>query len=371
MKTTSIVILVMLCLSDTGTAQVEAGGQAATQYYKSASLQTPRAANAGKPGFGWQTVFWGDVQVTENVNFSATATSTDISQITFEYLAIRIANITPLGLNLQVGRFDLPFCNLGERRYPRRNPFYGLPLIHEYRTALSDNVTTESDLLARRGAGMGMRVLDKGIYDLGFMASGSAGILDYAFALSTGTVSATTYSPGNTNSQFSTIFRLAVTPATGLTIGAAYACGAYLEEQSPGAVRVVNPGDFIQKSLEGDLEYSYGHLILNAEGVYTVYPVPFEFRDEQLKVLGYNIEGKYTLIPRLFVALRVGGLRFGDVQLGPAVQPWDYDVDEFEGSLGYFLDRDVLCKVVRRETRTHGGTRPKDSMTVAQIVVAF
>jgi hypothetical protein len=371
MNTTFLVIALLLCLPQWGSAQVEAGGQTAALYYKSASLQTPRAVNWGKPAFGWQTMLWGDVRVAENVNVSATVTSTDISQITFEYLAIRIANLIPLGLDLQIGRFDLPFCNLGDRRYPRRNAFYGLPLIHEYRTTLPDNVTTESDLLSRRGTGTGMRVLDKGIYDLGVMLSGSAGILDYAFALSTGTISATTYSPGNTNSGFSTIFRLAITPVTGFTIGTSFASGAYLEEQSQGAARVINPGDYIQKSIEADLEYSYGHLVMNAEGVYTVYPVPLEFRDEQYKVLGYNVEAKYTLVPRLFAAVRAGGLRFGDVLLGPTVQPWDYDVDEFEGSLGYFLDRDVLCKVVRRETRTRGGTRPKDSMSAVQLVVAF
>jgi len=38
---------------------------------------------------------------------------------------------------------------------------------------------------------------------------------------------------------------------------------------------------------------------------------------------------------------------------------------------GIFLDKDVLLKAVRRETRTLGGKRPKDNLNVLQLVVAF
>jgi hypothetical protein len=352
-------------------AQVEIGGQVAAQFYRSASLQTPRAINQGRPGIGWQTVLTGVVGVTENVSASGIVNITDRNQITIEYLAIRMSDLTPLGLNFQIGRFDLPFGNLGERRYPRRNPLFGLPLIHEYRTALPDNVVSQSALLAGRGLGTGMRVLDMGIYDLGMMVSGSAGILDYAFALSTGTVSAATYGLGNSNGDMNKIFRLAVTPMAGLTLGAAYAWGAYLDELNSMPTQAIDFNTYIQKSLEFDFDYSRGHLVLNGEGVYTEYPVPLETGDEIFKVFGYNVEARYTLVPRFSIALRIGGLRFGNALLGSMVQPWDYDVDELEGGLGYFLDRDVLCKLVRRETRTSGGTRPKDSLTALQFVVAF
>jgi hypothetical protein len=365
-------ILIPACLVSTaGRAQIEVGGQVAAQFYKSASLQTPRAINHGNPGFGWQMVLSGDARIAENVAASGTVNINERSQIAFEYLTIRLTNLTSLGLNFQIGRFDLPFGNLGERRYPRRNPLFGLPLIHDYRTALPDNVVNASEVLAARGTGTGMRVLDLGMYDLGVMVSGSIGILDYAFAVSTGTVSAVTYGLGNSNGDMSKIIRLAITPMTGLTIGGAYAWGAYLDDPAPSPVHPIDINAYIQKSLELDFDYSAGHFVLNGEGVYTIYPVPFETREGRCKVIGYNVEGKYTVMPRVYVALRLGGLRFGEAQLESAMQPWDYDVDEYEGGIGYFFDRDVLCKLVRRETRTLGGTRPNDSLTALQFVVAY
>jgi len=88
-------------------------------------------------------------------------------------------------------------------------------------------------------------------------------------------------------------------------------------------------------------------------------------------VLGYYVEGKYTLIPRLYAALRVSGLEFGNVRSGGIEQQWDYNVVEWEGGLGYFVDKDVLLKAVRRETRILGGSGPKDNLTVVQLVVAY
>ena len=57
--------------------------------------------------------------------------------------------------------------------------------------------------------------------------------------------------------------------------------------------------------------------------------------------------------------------------IGVIQQPWDYNLIEWEGGLGFFIDRDVLLKAVRRETRTRGGSRPKDNLSVLQLVVAY
>jgi hypothetical protein len=67
----------------------------------------------------------------------------------------------------------------------------------------------------------------------------------------------------------------------------------------------------------------------------------------------------------------VSGLEFGNVRSGGIEQQWDYNVVEWEGGLGYFVDKDVLLKAVRRETRILGGSGPKDNLTVVQLVVAY
>jgi len=169
---------------------------------------------------------------------------------------------------------------------------------------------------------------------------------------------------GNPNS-------FAVTPMTGLTIGAAYSWGAYLDEPDQPPPRDVNVNTYQQKSAEIDIEFSRGHLVMNGQAVYNTWPVPLETRDENLSVFGYYLEGRYTILPGLYLALRSSGLRFADAHLEGINQPWDYDVTEWECAAGYFIDRDILLKLVRGETRTRGGSNPKDNLTALQLAVAF
>jgi hypothetical protein len=216
-----------------------------------------------------------------------------------------------------------------------------------------------------------MRLLDLGIYDIGAMVFGSYDIVSYAFAVTSGTVSATSYNYQNTNNDLGKIIRLTVTPAAGLTLGGAFAWGAYIDEpyQFPG--RALDVDEYRQKTAEVDLEFSRGHAVIFGEIVFNSWSVPLDVDDEDFKVLGYYAEGKYTLMPRLFVAFRMSGLRFGDATLAQVSQPWDYNVTEWEGGIGYFLDRNVVVKVVRRETRTYGGTQPKDHLSVLQLAVEY
>jgi hypothetical protein len=369
-KQTIIFLSLLCCSARPGTAQIAFSGQTAAQYFQSAPTRSPRAVNAGRPSFGWETELFIDAQVTENVFAFSTIRASEARQIEFDQIAIRLMDLTPLHLNIQAGKFDLPFGNLGERRYPRRNNLFSLPLIYEYRSALPSSESSQANLLSNRGRGTGMRLLDLGMYGLGAMVYGSEGILDYAFSISNGTVSTASYQSPNSVDGLGKVIRLALTPMTGLTIGSAYAWGPYLVEY--GQSSAYGPlNAYVQKSAEVDIEISRGHFAFYGEGVYTIWPFPLEPRDQDFKVFGYYCEAKYTLIPRLYVALRVSGLRFGNAVLGSVDQPWDDNATEWEGGLGYFIDRNVLLKLVRRETRIQGGTFPKDNLTVLQLAVSY
>ena len=352
-------------------AQVVLSGQTAVQFFKSAPTQSQRSVNSGRSSFGLESDLFIDGRVNENVAGLLNARITDDGYVRFDYLAIRLANLTPLGLNLQAGKFDLPFGNLGERRFPRKNLLFGLPVIYEYRTALPDHVPTESEILMNQGRGTGIRLLDGGMYDLGVMLFGSVGVVDYALAVTSGTVSETAYGGGNSNSDLGKVFRLAITPITGFTIGGAYSWGAYLEETNKPLPRTIDVNTYNERAAEVDIEYSRGYMVLYGEGVYAAWQVPLETHDDEFKALGFYLEGKYTVLPRLYVAMRLSGLHFGNALLGGSQQSWDSDITEWEGGMGYFLDRDVLLKLVRRETRMHGGSMPKDNLTALQLTVAY
>jgi hypothetical protein len=373
MKNSVILVLMLLWSLHPGSAQVTITGGSAAHFFQSASTGSPRAGTNGHPSFGWETELFFDAPVTDKVIALATIRASEARQIDVEQAAVRLLDVTPLHLNIQAGKFDLPFGNLGERRYPRRNNLFGLPLIYEYRTALPNYAYSENYYALRLGRGSGMRQLDLGMYGIGAMVYGTEGILDYYFSVTSGSVSSTSYQTPNSVDDVAKTIRLAVTPMTGLTIGSAYSWGGYLAEPSTPSSSYAYPStkEYVQKSAEADIEFSRGHFIFYGEAVYNVWPVPLGTRDELFKVFGYYAEGRYTILPRLYVALRVSGLRFGDVLLWSLYQMWDDNVTEWEGGLGYFLDRNVLVKLVRRESRIQSPAAPKDHLTALQLAVSY
>ena len=374
MRTNKIALFILLlvcCTAPALRAQLSLSGQTGVHFYKSARTESPRVVADGNPAFGWQSHLFLDASVTDNVSAMANVRVADDGVINIDDVVIRLTNVTPLELNIQAGKFDLPFGNLAERRFPRRNPLFSLPLVYTYRTALPDHATSVAEIVSNQGQGRGMRLLDGGMYDVGAMVYGSLDVFDYALSVSNETISTTSYGTGSSKNDLGLIARLAVTPTTGLTIGAAYSWGSYLDQYASAANHAVDANAYKQRAWELDVTFSRGHGAIYGEAVYSVYPVSLETGDENFGVLGYSLEGKYTLMPRLYAALRASGLEFSNVLLGTLEQPWDYAVTEWEGGVGFFIDRDVLLKLVRRETRIHGGTMPKDNLTVLQLVVAY
>lgn len=364
------IVLMFLFASVHLRAQVDFSGMTSVDLLKSAPTQAPRWVNEGRPTFAWRADLFLNGIVSDNVAVLSNVRIDSTERLFFDYFAIRVTHISPLDVNFQVGKFDMPFGNLGERRFPRYNALYDLPLIYEYRTAAPNYPLSNTGQLEYwRGRGLGLRLLDGGIYDVGAMVYGSFDIFTYAFALSNGTLSTAAYGTENLKDEFGKVARVTATPATGLTIGLGYAWGAYL----PNAVSSANVDftEYQQKDAELDVAFSRGHLVFYGEIVHATWETPVANDVVDLGALGYYAEAKYTLMPRVYAALRVNGLQFENVQYGGYSMRWDYNVAEVEAGLGYFIDRNVLFKLVRRETRTYGGTYPKDNLTVGELAVSF
>jgi len=154
-------------------------------------ISEPRVVNKGTATFGWRFDLFIDAKVTDNVFVLANTRSFEDDPISIDYAAVRIVDLAGLGINFQMGKFDMPFGNLAERRFPSRNFLYGLPLIYEYRMSLTNQVPGRQEVMSNRGKGVGMRLLDLGIYDIGAMLYGDLGRLHYAVAGSNGTISST------------------------------------------------------------------------------------------------------------------------------------------------------------------------------------
>ena len=372
MKNILVFLACVLTLGAPVFSQVQLSGEASAFSLKSSRSQNQRVVNKGTATFGWRLDLFVDAKVTDNVFVLANTRSVEEDPMEVDYAAIRIVDFAGLGFNVQMGKFDMPFGNLAERRFPSRNFLYGLPLIYEYRMSLPNQVAARLDVLNGRGKGLGMRLLDYGIYDLGAMLYGDVGPLHYAVAGSNGTISSAAYHQLNQNDDFNKIVRLAYTPMMGLTVGASAAMGAYLADGGKPLPRVETTSNHYQQLIgEADIEFSRDRFILNGEGVYSQWTVPFENEDTKLSVIGYYAEAKYTWFPRFYTAARVGGLLFSRITVGATDPRWDNNVFEVEAGIGYHLDRNTILKLVRRETRTPEVTGTRDNLTVLQLAVSF
>lgn len=371
MKRIYFVVSFSLLAASMMLSQVKLGGQISAYGVKSDRSQNPRVINKGVPTIGWRLDFFLDALVTENVVGLVNVRILEDENPWFDYVAVRVTDIANLGINFQVGKFDMPFGNLAERRFPEKNFLFGLPLIHEYRTALPNQIITKTDLFNNRGKGAGMRLVDLGIYDVGAMVFGDIGRLHYAIAVSNGTISSPYGNPLNLNNDFGKIVRLTYTPMMGLTFGGSATMGAYLPDYGKPLATNKSVDDYTQKAAEFDIDFTLGHFLFYGEAVYSEWQVPLGNEDAKLSVIGYYAESKYTLIPRLYIAGRVGGLMFSQLDFDGVKRRWDYDMFEAEAGFGYFIDRNAVVKIVRRETRTLGITDPQDNLTALQIAIAF
>ncbi|HCA80956.1 MAG TPA: hypothetical protein DEP53_14605 [Bacteroidetes bacterium] len=371
MKNIVVTLALVMGLAAPVVSQVQLGGEASAYALKTSRSQNPRVVNRGTATFGWRLDLFLDAKVTDNVFVLANTRSFEDDPMSVDYAAVRIIDLAGLGIDFQIGKFDMPFGNLAERRFPARNFLYGLPLIYEYRMSLTNQVAGRLDVLNNRGKGVGLRLLDLGIYDIGAMLYGDIGPFHYAVAGSNGTISSTGFRQLNQNADFNKIVRLAFTPMMGLTIGASAAMGAYLGDGGKPLPRAETSDHYQQRIGEADIEFSRDRFLLNGEIVYSQWTVPFEDDDTKLSVVGYYAETKYTWVPRFYTAVRVGGLLFSKVQLGSATLRWDHDVFEVEAGIGYHLERNTLLKIVRRETMTPEVTGTHDNLTVLQLAVSF
>jgi hypothetical protein len=301
-----------------------------------------------------------------------------------DLFAIRVTDVLSLPLSIEAGETDLPFGNLGERRYPKTNPFLSLPLAHEHVTSLrtSDHRVYLYDG-SYQAAGNGFRLLDGGLYDLGVKLFGSVGPLDYALAVTNGMVSSTSsYGSNGLNGSkgIGTTGRVALTPVIGLTVGVSYARGPFLKDPVAYAGYPTVGGDdplaHRQEIVGADIDFSIDHLSVYGEAFKNSWDFAAEY-GTSLDAVGFSLEGRYTIVPRLTAAVRVGGLRFNSITAYPSpsspVQlPWDHDVTRLEAAIGYRLSREALLKLVYTVHRTTGiPSDPPDDAIGAQTVVSF
>lgn len=367
-------------------AQTTITGQASAAFVKSNNGPSQYAFNNGRGTFTWRTDVFVDALLSENITLLGNFRMLQDEIPHVDLLSLRFADIGSSGVTAEAGEIELPFGSLSIRRFPKTNPFLSLPLIYEHLTTLRSSDYELWVLDSRHTiAGNGVRVLDQGLYDLGFKLSASASIFDFTVALTNGMVSATSgYYPGGLNAHggFGKTFRIAATPMIGLTVGASYAFGPFLKDISYFGASYLHfdPEEYSEQSLGADVEFSYDHFVFYGQIIHNIWKFK-EIHGSDLLTTGYSAEGSYTVFPRFSVAARIGGVFFNSINTtviqtnytpGLYSGKWDNDVFRFEGALGYRLTREALVKAVYQWNETLGVAHdPVDNVIGFQTVLSF
>ena len=253
--------------------------------------------------------------------------------------------------NTRIGVAPNVIGSFGQRStYFNSNPLVGVPLVWQYRTNLdaSGTATAASLTSITREPGFSLPILYDSCWNLQWEILGEIGSFEYSLAMTPGSPSnpiKSMYVPGSTG-----MARVGYVPLPGLRLGISGAYGPYLSEPEPDSggnlPYTQDPQDFKQSLLGADLEYQHGPMILFSE----VYGVRYEAPqiNDDLQALGGYAELRYDFLPGWYMAGRVGGLFFNEIEVDPVAgttASWDHDTRRLEVTLGYRLAREVLVKL--------------------------
>jgi len=388
----------------------ELGSIISTSLKKSDTGRAPLIVNNGNATFLNKWVLFAGAQLNENISVYAEIQTLKGFRFANYGMSLMYRPSDDAKVNLEVGKFLVPFGRFLERRWASENPFVDFPLIYEYRTALSafDLPANASELLRVRGRGdafqyhtedgslqkhqppvlasghlpargAGLRMVSREVYLTGFQLFGTVKGLKYHLGLTNGALS----NPADINNSngLQVHGRIAATPTTGLEIGSSFSSGVYLQKsavQPTLQAQGRDTEDYRQSAVGLDMSYAYGHLVLFAEVMLNRWQTPFIADD--LDVLAFYVEGKYRWLAHFYSAVRLSAMDFahipdpldvdGDSRLS---ESWDYDIYQFEAATGYFLSRNALLKVLLQLNRTLGVPTgdPRDDLLALQLAVFF
>jgi hypothetical protein len=252
-------------------------------------------------------------------------------------------------LGLRAGMAPSLVGNFGLRStYFNSNPLIGVPLVHQHRTTLDGSgLATAQDMLRRRDNNViGLPLMYDACWNPVAELLGNVSRFEYSLGVTNGSVS----NPLQTRliEGVQVLARVGYEPIDGVRFGASGLIGPWIggPKFDPLVSATTFPGepdDYDQRVVGIDAEWLVGKFHLFGEGYVGDWESPLIA--ERLEIAGGYLEGRYDFLPEWFAALRVGTLRFNEIEVdtgaGTVTTGWDDDVLRVESSLTYRLAREV------------------------------
>jgi hypothetical protein len=214
--------------------------------------------------------------------------------------------------------------------------------------------------------------IDREIYGVGGMVSGSWEHLTYAFAVMN-------TAPGSWVFQWplhagdfrhpNCYLHLGYAIDPRLSVGASASRGPYDRGDARGIPANRDTGDFPQTLAGVDVHYALGALDVFAEAYWTEFKAPLV---DDLGLWAWYVEGKYTFLPGLFGSARFAQMIYGSIRdAGGVSHQWDRNLNRLEFGGGYFFTRNLFAKATMQLNYTSGGREPNDHLFMIQLGLAF
>lgn len=329
-----------------------------------------------------------DLNVTDRLGVLIDVRSENVEKPRAFALYVRFRPWPSRPFTVQAGRIPPVFGAFSRRAYATDNPLIGYPLAYQYLTSLrADSIPrTANDLLAMRARGwladypLGSRIPTAGSplinafrWDTGVELHVGDGPIEANVAITNGTLSNPRIRDDNEGKQISA--RVVVKPIVGLVAGASFARGAFLADQVNALLPPSAAGrDYAQRALGLDAEYSRGYWLVRGEAIMSRWNLPAiaaPFIDKPLDAGSLMIEGRYKILPGIFVAARFDRLTFSTVTGARGTLPWDAPVRRIEAGGGVYLQRNAVLKLAYQRNLRDGGRIRLLNLGAAQLQVWF
>ena len=327
-----------------------------------------------------------EVRANSRLSLLADLRSDNLDDVRLFALFARIRPFPNRRFDIQAGRIPPTFGRFSRQAYSRQNPLIGYPLAYQYLTSLRPDALPVSadELLQMRARGWrsnftvgdplpapGVPLVTAFRWDTGIQVTTGWKMATVTGAVTSGTASNPRVSDDNSGKQLAA--RISVTPAAGLDIGASFARGAFLSRSVLMAADVNGTDDFMQIAHGVDAEYSRGRWLTRAEVISSEWRIPFMATQsvETLRAFGGSVEGRYTLVPGLYVAARADHLTFNRIQGAVSRMTWEAPVTRVEVGGGFYVQRNVIVRASLQVNHRDAGRVTRARLLAGQLLVWF
>jgi hypothetical protein len=301
------------------------------------------------------------------------------------YLRVRPWRNRPI--DIQAGRIPPVFGAFGRRAYSNDNPLIGYPLAYQYLTSLRADALpqTADDVLRMRARGwqtnypIGSATFEPGVplvtafrWDTGVEVRATGPIFEVAGAITSGTLSNPRVVDDNDGKQLAA--RVTAKPIVGLVLGASVARGEFVDDDAVAAAGADQDESYAQRAFGADIEYSRGYGIVRAEFVWSQWRIPAiaaPLIDRPLGAWAGLVEGRYRMLPRLYLAARVDWLDFSHLHgtiFGAEAVPWDAPISRVEAGGGWYFRRNLVGRVTWQHNWRDAGRLRQKSFVAGQLL---